>query len=228
MTKRPPRKTRTAKNQPVYRLSNHGLGRALTPSEKTTMLDKIEHHMAGILDALGIQHRHDHNTADTPRRVAKAYVEELFVGLHEPPPKVTSFSNVANFDQLICVCGITVNSTCAHHFLPFMGTCHIAVLPGAGKPLIGLSKYARIVHHFSSRPQIQEELVRQIADYLQEIIEPRALAVRISSQHLCACARGVREPNLSMVTTDMRGEFLSSDGLRQEFLREISAHEARK
>jgi GTP cyclohydrolase IA len=174
-----------------------------------------------LFDILGIDYRNDHNTRETPSRVAKMYVEELLKGRYAEPPAITEFDNVANCDQLIVTGPIELRSMCAHHMMPIYGSAFIGVLPAADGKIIGLSKYDRIVHHFGARLQIQEELVRQIGAFIMEKTGPRGLAVRVSAVHMCKTHRGVHASHASrMVNTEFYGDMLTDKTLRTEFMQE--------
>lgn len=208
------------------RLANHGVGAALSPADREAMVRAAASKLEELFDTLQIDHRNDHNTADTPRRVAKMYVEELLSGRYSDPPAMTEFENVGRFDQLIVTGPIDLRSTCAHHLMPIFGEVIIGVLPAADGRIIGLSKYDRVVDHFASRLQIQEELVKQIGLYLFEKTAPRGLAVRASAVHMCRTHRGVRASQRSrMVTTCYFGSFSEDSALKHEFLRECAALE---
>jgi len=142
-----------------------------------------------LLEILGIDHRNDHNTRDTPTRVAKMFVEELLCGRFNEPPTITEFDNVGNTDQLIITGPIEMRSMCAHHMMPIYGSVYFGILPAADGKIIGLSKYDRIVHHFSARLQIQEELVRQIGAEREEIIKKAAREAEEFRVDLMAKAR---------------------------------------
>jgi len=177
-----------------------------------------------LFDILRIDHRNDHNTRDTPARVARMLTEEILRGRYTAPPRITEFDNVARYDQLIITGPIELRSTCAHHFMPIYGDVYVGVLPSPDSKIIGLSKYDRIVEHFSARLQIQEELIAQIAQYIFELTKPRGLAVRISAVHMCKTHRGVRSTHRSrMVNTCYYGELLLNHELRSEFLQECLA-----
>lgn len=174
-----------------------------------------------LFDVLRIDYRNDHNTQDTPRRVAKMFVAEIMKGRYSAPPDITEFENAQAFDQLLVTGPIEVRSTCAHHLMPIYGQAYIGVLPSAEGKIIGLSKYDRIVDYFASRLQIQEELVKQIEHYIVAKTAPRGLAVRISAVHMCKTQRGVRATHQGrMVTTAYFGELKSNPELKQEFLQE--------
>jgi GTP cyclohydrolase I len=147
------------------------------------------------------------------------FVNELFVGRFEAPPKCTVFPNRKKVDELIISKGIEVMSVCSHHWQPMSGECAIAYIPG--RYIVGLSKLSRIVNWFSRRGQIQEELGEQIADYLVNLIQPKALGVVIKAKHYCMIARGVRgsEEKSTMITSVMRGYLANDLNLRNEFLR---------
>ena len=174
-----------------------------------------------LFDVLQVDYRNDHNTRDTPRRVAKMFVEEIMHGRYCEPPAITEFDNAHGFDQLIVTGPIDVRSTCAHHLMPFYGEAFIGILPAREGKIIGLSKYDRVVNHFASRLQIQEELVKQVGDFLVEKTAPRGLAVRISAVHMCKTQRGVRAGHRGrMVSTAYWGVLAEDASLKAEFLQE--------
>jgi GTP cyclohydrolase I len=200
-------------NEPVYGLMSD----AERDEMKRAAAEKIEE----LFDILFIDHRNDHNTRDTPKRVAKMFVEETLRGRYSSPPRITEFDNVEQYEQLIVTGPIELRSTCAHHLMPIYGHVTIGVLPAADGKIIGLSKYDRIVEHFASRLQIQEELVKQIERYIVETTKPRGLAVRISAVHMCKTHRGVRSARSGrMVNSSYYGDMSSDAQLRAEFLQE--------
>lgn len=178
-----------------------------------------------LFDILKIDHVNDHNTRDTPRRFAKMLVCEALDGRFSAPPKITEFENVAEFDQLIVTGPIDLRSTCAHHLMPIQGSVFIGILPSANGKIIGLSKYDRIVSHFGARLQIQEELVRQIGDFIVDKTQPRGLAVRISAVHMCRTHRGVRASNGRMITHAFYGDLATDAAAKAEFLHECTSLE---
>lgn len=210
------------------RLANQPVGRALSPADREAMVGAATAKLGELFDILLIDHRSDHNTEHTPRRVARMYVDELLSGRYSDPPPITEFENVGSFDRLIVTGPIDLRSTCAHHLMPIHGEVFIGVLPAPEGRIIGLSKYDRIVDHFASRLQIQEELIKQIGEYLVEKTAPRGLAVRASAVHMCRTQRGVRaNPRSRMVTTCFFGAFSEDHALKQEFLCECVALERR-
>jgi GTP cyclohydrolase I len=205
------------------RLSNQTIG-GVTEVEQALMMAAAAKKLEELFDVLQIDHRNDHNTRDTPRRVAKMYVEELLRGRYTDPPELTEFDNAEGFDQLIVTGPIDVRSTCAHHLMPIYGEAYIGVLPDKDGKVIGLSKYDRIVDYFSARLQIQEELVKQIGNFIVEKTAPRGLAVRISAVHMCKTQRGVRASHGSrMVTSAFFGELKEDRDLQNTFLQESLA-----
>ena len=132
-------------------------------------------------------------------------------------PSVTDFPNVERLSELLVIGPITVRSACSHHLCPILGRIWIGVLPNADSRLIGLSKYARVTDWIMSRPQIQEEAVKMLADELERLLRPDGLAVVMKADHFCMHWRGVKDES-SMTSSIMRGSFLKSDGLRREFL----------
>jgi GTP cyclohydrolase IA len=206
------------------RLCNEALDEPLEQAERALMIAAAARKVEELFDILRIDHQNDHNTRDTPNRVAKMYVEEILQGRYTAPPLITEFENVQAYDQLIVTGPIELRSMCAHHLMPIYGSAFIGILPSAEGKIIGLSKYDRIVDHFASRLQIQEELVKQIGQYIVETTKPRGLAVRISAVHMCKTQRGVRASRRSrMVNTCFWGELASSVDLKNEFLQECLA-----
>lgn len=208
------------------RLANEGVIGALDSAERATMIAAASTKLEELFDILGVDHRNDHNTRDTPRRVAKMFVEEIMRGRYDDPPAITEFDNAHGFDELIVTGPIDVRSTCAHHLMPFYGQAFIGILPSRDGRIIGLSKYDRIVDYFASRLQIQEELVKQVGSYLVEKTAPRGLAVRISAVHMCKTQRGVRASHRGrMVSSSYWGVLAEDAALKQEFLQECASLE---
>jgi GTP cyclohydrolase IA len=205
------------------RLANEAVDEALSESDRAAMIGAAATKLGELFDILQIDHRNDHNTRDTPRRVARMFVEEIMQGRFSGPPVLTEFENVEHFDQLIVMGPIEVRSTCAHHLMPIYGDAFIGVLPSATGKIIGLSKYDRIVNYFSGRLQIQEELVRQIGQFIMDKTDPLGVAVRISAVHMCKTHRGVRANHRSrMITTAYFGAMETDLQRRDEFMRELA------
>lgn len=193
---------------------------------KKIMMAEASQKIEELFDVLRIDYQNDHNTRDTPARVAKMFVEETLRGRYDEPPKITDFENVDQYPGLIVSGPIDVRSTCAHHMMPIYGQAYIGVLPAPDGKIIGLSKYDRIVDYFCSRLQIQEELVHQIANYIVDKTAPRGVAIRISAVHMCKTHRGVRASNRSrMVSTVYLGDMATDQNLKNEFLQEALALE---
>ena len=210
----------------IPRRCNEALDAPLDQHEEAALIAAAAHKLEEFLNILHIDHRADHNTRDTPNRVAKMFVKELMRGRFSPPPSITDFDNAENYDHLIVTGPLEVRSMCAHHLMPIFGYAYIGVLPAADGKVLGLSKYDRVVDHFSARLQIQEELVKQIGNFLIERTQPRGLAVRISAVHMCKTHRGVRASMKSrMVNTALYGQFLEDKSLKDEFLRECASLE---
>jgi GTP cyclohydrolase I len=218
----------SASNSTLVRLrhprrANEGVVGALDGAERDAMIRAATLKLEELFDILQIDHQNDHNTRETPRRVATMYVEEIMNGRYCAPPVITEFDNVSNFDNLIVTGPIEVRSTCAHHLLPIYGQAFIGILPSREGRIIGLSKYDRVVNYFASRLQIQEELVMQIANYLVDKTAPRGLAVRISAVHMCKTQRGVKSSTRGrMVSSAYLGAFQTDGALKAEFLQECA------
>jgi GTP cyclohydrolase IA len=165
----------------------------------------------GLLGALGADVDSE-ALADTPRRVADAYAELL-----TPRPfRATTFPNDDGYDELIVARSIPFHSLCMHHLLPFHGIAHVGYLPG--KRILGLSKLGRVVELFSRDLQIQERLTVQVADWLEEQLEPKGVGVVLQAEHMCMSLRGVQKLGAKTVTSAMRGLLREDPRTRQEFL----------
>jgi GTP cyclohydrolase I len=136
---------------------------------------------------------------------------------------LTTFPNDAGYDELIIARSIPVQSVCEHHLLPFVGIAHVGYLPG--ERILGLSKLARVVELFARRPQVQERLTQQIADWLQDQLSPRGVGVVVAAEHLCMTVRGVRASGANTVTSALHGHLRSDAASRAEFFSLIAAHE---
>ena len=187
----------------------------LDPGDVDKIEDEVTEAFEGVLKALVINTKDDHNSKDTARRVAKMFVHEIFKGRYYPPPEITAFPNAKQYDQIYMTGPITINSTCAHHFQPITGGCYVGVFPG--EKVIGLSKFNRLVDWIASRPQIQEEMTEQIADEIEKQTEAKGVAVVIKAKHFCMSARGVKEHDSDMLTSVVRGDFLKIEHLKAEF-----------
>lgn len=177
---------------------------------------KISEKFTEIMEVLGLDLTDD-SLSDTPRRVAKMYVNEVFAGLDAKKfPKMTVIENKMNYDQMIVVQSISCLSFCEHHFLPIDGFATVAYIPN--KKVIGLSKINRIVQYFARRPQVQERLTKQIADCLQYILGTEHVAVHLNAKHYCVIMRGIEDTTSTTATADLRGHFKSRQETREEFL----------
>jgi GTP cyclohydrolase I len=198
--------------------ANDNIADFIEDGEHDALLAEVESKMKAVLHSLVIDTDSDHNTHETARRVAKMYLTEIFKGRYQPPPPVTDFPNVEHLNELMIVGPITVRSACSHHFCPIIGKLWIGVMPNEHSNLIGLSKYARLAEWIMGRPQIQEEAVTQVADLLQDKMQPDGLAVVMEAEHFCMSWRGVRDMDSRMINSVMRGSFLKDANLRREFL----------
>jgi GTP cyclohydrolase I len=171
------------------------------------------YHFQRFLDVVYPGWQKDEHLADTPARVVRMFRDELFAG-HAGVWDFTTFP--AEGDTLIVMRDIPFVSLCAHHFLPFTGVAHIGYLPG--NRIAGLSKLARAVEMFARQPQVQERLTNDIADFLADRLQPRAVGVVLAARHECMEIRGVKKAGAVTVTSALRGAFLSDDAARHEFL----------
>lgn len=164
-----------------------------------------------LLEALGLDPADD-GLADTPRRVARMFSELL-----SPQPfRPTTFPNDEGYDELVLVSDIPFTALCEHHLLPFRGVAHVGYLPG--DRIVGVSKLARLVEAFSRRPQVQERMTAQIADWLCSHLAPRGVGVVLEAEHLCMSIRGVRSQGARTVTSTLYGHLRDDPSARREFL----------
>ncbi|MFD9502373.1 GTP cyclohydrolase I FolE [Streptomyces sp. NPDC060035] len=211
MTERPHRTTAridppdidaTAPARPALRVVHQPSGIDLAAAEAAA---------GQFLSALGIS-TDSESLRGTPGRMARAYAE-----LFSPRAfDLTTFPNDEGYDELVLARRIPVRSVCEHHLLPFVGTAHVGYLPGAR--ILGLSKLARVVEHFACRPQVQERLTKQVADWLQTQLEPKGVGVVIEAEHSCMTLRGVQATGCSTMTSTMLGLLRSDARSRSEFL----------
>lgn len=183
--------------------------------DRKEKIEMIERSFRDIMFALGVDLADDSLT-DTPNRVAKMYVNEIFWGLDwEAFPKCTTVDNKMHYNEMVVERNINVQSNCEHHFVVIDGLATVAYVPK--QKVLGLSKINRIVEYFSKRPQIQERLTEQIFHTLRFILETDDVAVMIDAQHYCVKSRGVEDTGSSTVTSRLGGGFKTDPAARQEF-----------
>ena len=197
------KKTIIDEYNPLTIEDGHG---ALSDEEKE---EAITYYFKKIMETLGLD-LSDDSLQNTPARVAKMYVKEVFSGLDPNAfPAISLFRNTYQYSEMLLEKNIEVFSYCEHHFVPFMGKAHIAYMPG--EMVIGLSKLNRIVKYFARRPQVQERLTRDIADSLKKILQTEDIAVVIEAKHLCVAARGVEDTCSATSTSYFGGRFNTAD-----------------
>lgn len=175
----------------------------MTASEQ---ISKIEYHFSKIMLALGLD-IDDDSLKGTPLRVAKMFVNEVFMGLNPlNEPSVTLFENKFKYNEVILEKDIQLYSYCEHHFVPIIGKVHVAYISKG--QVIGLSKLNRIVHYISKRPQVQERLTNQIAEHLKMVMNIEDVAVIVKAEHLCVASRGINDTGCSTVTNSLHGQFV--------------------
>jgi GTP cyclohydrolase IA len=183
----------------------------VVPRDGGADLDAAETAAADFLTALGIP-LDSESLRDTPRRMAAAYAELFAPRAFD----LTTFPNDEGYDELVLAQSIPVQSVCEHHLLPFVGVAHVGYLPG--ERILGLSKLARVVELFARRPQVQERLTRQVADWLQTQLNPRGVGVVVQAEHLCMSLRGVRAAGATTLTSALHGSVRNDPATRAEFL----------
>ena len=182
-------------------------------------LARIEAAVSEILAAIGEDPGRD-GLLDTPARVARMYAE-VTSGLREVPEHHLNVTFEAGHDEMVMVKDIALSSLCEHHLIPFLGRAHVAYIPNDDGRITGLSKLARLVDGYSRRPQVQERLTTQIADAIEQMLQPRGVLVVIEAEHLCKSMRGVRKPGATTVTSAVRGLFRRNPATRAEAMRFI-------
>lgn len=221
--------TRSQKTDPELgqRVAEFLLTKGVATPQVDTGLDEtqkrtlIARHFAQIMQVLGLD-LGDDSLADTPRRVAQMYVDEIFYGLDwRNFPKCTTVANKMGYSSMVVERHINVQSNCEHHFVIIDGRAHVAYIPK--QKVLGLSKINRIVEYFAKRPQIQERLTEQIFYALSYILETEDIAVVIQAKHYCVKSRGVEDVNSDTVTSKLGGLFLHSTATRSEFMRVVNS-----
>jgi len=203
------------KNSGTKFSANDNISDFINPGELEILEIEVASRVKDLLKSLVIDVENDHNTQETAERVSKMYLNEVFKGRYHEQPKVTSFPNDKNLDEIYTVGPISVRSACSHHLVPILGECWIGIKPG--NKVIGLSKFARVADWVFSRPHIQEEAVMILADEIERLCEPKGLAILVKAQHYCMKWRGVKEPETSMINSIVRGDFRHDASLKQEF-----------
>ncbi|GGH83222.1 GTP cyclohydrolase I [Pullulanibacillus pueri] len=174
---------------------------------------QLEEHIRGILKLIG-ENPDREGLLDTPKRVAKMY-NEVFSGVGVDPETALTTTFEESYDGLVVVKDITYYTFCEHHLIPFFGKAHIGYIPNGR--VVGLSKFARLVELVSKRPQVQERMTQHIADAVMNVLQPEGVIVSVEGQHLCMCARGVKKPGSSTVTTVKKGVFKNDTAWVEEF-----------
>lgn len=183
-------------------------------------INLIEDHMLSIMNLLGLNIIHD-SLLGTPKRIAKMYVEEIFLGLNYLNfPKITILKNTMQIDEMITVRNINITSVCEHHFIIFSGKVTVSYIPNDN--IIGLSKINKIIHFFSKRPQLQERLTNQIFLALQTLLNTENVAVFINAEHYCMKARSVHDIASTVNTVAVGGLFKSNSSTRREFFHTVT------
>ena len=193
---------------------NNGLSR-------TDKIDKIEEHFVEIMKLLELD-LSDDSLVDTPKRVAKMYVNEIFWGLdYEAFPKCTAVDNKMKYDEMVIERNINVQSNCEHHFVVIDGVATVAYIPN--EKVLGLSKLNRVVEYFAKRPQIQERLTEQVYHALSYILDTENIGVIVDAQHYCVKSRGVEDVGSSTITSKLGGCFKNDPAVRNEFMNIVNA-----
>jgi GTP cyclohydrolase I len=196
-----------------------GLETPMTPSEMNSdqKYNRIKGLLTEVVSTLGLDLTDD-SLAETPHRIAKMYVHEIFSGLdYNNFPKISVIDNKMSIDEMVKVSDIDLTSTCEHHFITIDGLAQVAYIPES--KILGLSKINRIVRFFAQRPQVQERLTQQILVAIQALVETENVAVTIKATHYCVKSRGVMDANSETTTTALGGIFKTNPQTRAEFLR---------
>ena len=197
-------------------LANDNIAPVFADGELVALQEEVGKRCQHLLNGLLIDTKNDHNTNGTALRMAKMFIREVHSGRYIEKPVITKFPNAKQLDEMYVTGPISVRSMCSHHFAPIIGKCWVAVIPGEN--VMGLSKFNRLVEWIASRPQIQEELIVQIADEIEkELGDCKGLAVIVDATHMCMTWRGVKEDSCAtMATSVMRGSFKENAATRSE------------
>jgi GTP cyclohydrolase I len=196
-------------------LANDNISEHLEEGDLNQLEIEVADKVRDLLRSLVIDIDNDHNTEETAERVARMYLHEVFKGRYHTSPKIASFPNIKNLDEVYTVGPISIRSACSHHLVPILGNCWIGIKPG--EHVIGLSKFARVADWVFSRPHIQEEAVIILADEIERLCKPKGLAILVKAQHYCMKWRGVKELQTSMINSVVRGDFRKDPSLKAEF-----------
>ena len=211
--------TQQNNGEPCYSIYNTPIRLDAFEVDDDTKIAQISTHFEKIMEILGLDLTDD-SLKDTPHRVAKMYVKEIYSGLNpKNKPAITLFENKYNYDEMLVEKDITFYSNCEHHFIPFYGKVHVGYF--ANEEVVGLSKINRIVQYFSKRPQVQERLTHQIANALRKNLNTEHVAVVIDATHMCVASRGVGDTNSTTGTAYFSGKF-DNKNIRKEFLNFIN------
>lgn len=187
----------------------------LSPTEKALIIEQAAKHYGEFLSALGCDWRNDPNSADTPMRVAKAYVNDLWRGRFEPLEEVTTFPS-DGYDGMVFEGNMPLHSMCSHHHQAIIGKAHVAYIPNGAGRVVGLSKLNRIVEHFARRGSIQEQLTLAIHHAVDKAcVNNSGVAVMLEATHHCVSCRGVKHTGTSMKTSKMSGDFAGDQATRR-------------
>jgi len=202
--------------------ASDNISKYIQAGETAELIEEVEVAFEQVLQSLIIDTKNDPNSMGTAHRLAKMYINEIMGGRYLPDPRITSFPNDGQYDQLIVV-RADIKSMCSHHHQPVSGVCYIGCLPG--DEVIGLSKYTRVAQHLSNRGHLQEELTEMIATRIQKLTKSKGVAVYIKARHGCCENRGILASNSSTQTTVVKGELKSNINLKQEFMDNIKLQE---
>jgi len=205
-------------------LANDNIADFLRDGELEQLETEVADRVRELLRSLVIDLENDHNTEETAERVARMYLQEVFRGRYQPQPKIASFPNVKQLDEIYTVGPISVPFAWSHPLVPILGSCWIGIKPG--QRVIGLSKFSRVADWVFSRPHIQEEAVLILADEIERLCEPQGLAILVKAQHYCMKWRGVKEPQTSMINSVVRGDFRHDPSLKAEFFELVKQQES--
>lgn len=195
--------------------------RILDDQDNQSKIDRIEKSFTEIMQTLGLN-LEDDSLKDSPNRVAKMFIEEMYWGLNPRYfPKITAVENKMGYESMVIEKNIVVHSTCEHHFVLIDGYAHVAYIPR--NKVLGLSKLNRVVEYFARRPQIQERMTEQIYYTLEHILETEDIAVLINAKHYCVKSRGVEDINCETITSKLGGCFKYDSSSRSEFMTLIRA-----
>lgn len=196
--------------------SSDNVSKYLEEDDLGAIEQEVKIHFEELLRSLIIDVDNDIHTKETAKRMAHLFIHEILRGRYQNPPKVTTFENQTQYQNMLILAPIKIHSLCSHHFVPVIGQAYVGIIPG--DKIWGISKFSRLINWFMARPHVQEDATKNLALLIEEKLKPKGLIIHMIATHFCMTWRGVREHETEMITMAVHGEF-EKEELRREFFR---------